>query len=386
MGYITSGNQMVDDMSMLNISGNIVPQMWYSTITRDNGKPYLLAITLLSDIVYWYRPSEERDERTGNVIGLKKKIKGDLLQKTYQQYADMYGESKRSIKAAFDGLENLGVINRCFRDVTCENGVVLQNIMFLKLNVEVLKILTYPAEQSMSKDLTEGEYIAKETVFEKYEDVLHRVVQNSVGGGTKFCRGYDETLQGVVQNSVRDGTKFCRGYDEALQEVVQNSVGDTTKFCGTNTKNITESTTQNTYIDYINPISLHDEILKIDGEDQVAYYQKLVRKNVDYDLLKKEMGYRSDELDEILKIMVDVLVGEGEVVRVNGAYFPYAEVKKRLLEIDCDHIRYIVDCLRKNHSSIVNIRAYLLTALFNAPTTINNYYATAVNSDLIGRV
>ena len=114
MGYITSGNQIVDAMGMMNISGNVIPQIWYSTITRPNGKPYLLAITLLSDLVYWYRPAEERDEQSGRVIGWKKRFKGDLLQKTYQQYADLYGESKRSIKAALDRLEELGVIKKEF--------------------------------------------------------------------------------------------------------------------------------------------------------------------------------------------------------------------------------------------------------------------------------
>ena len=114
MGYITSGNQIVDAMGMMNISGNVISQIWYSTITRPNGKPYLLAITLLSDIVYWYRPAEERDEQSGRVIVWKKRFKGDLLQKTYQQYADLYGESKRSIKAALDRLEELGVIRKEF--------------------------------------------------------------------------------------------------------------------------------------------------------------------------------------------------------------------------------------------------------------------------------
>ncbi len=46
MKYMTSGNETVDAMGMMNISGNVIPQIWYSTITRENGKPYLLAITL----------------------------------------------------------------------------------------------------------------------------------------------------------------------------------------------------------------------------------------------------------------------------------------------------------------------------------------------------
>ena len=98
----SSGNNTVDAMGQFAMSGNITPMEWYKTIVRENGKPYLLAITILSDIVYWFRPTEVRDERTGQVIGWRKKFSGDLLQKSYKQYENLFGESKRSIKAAFD--------------------------------------------------------------------------------------------------------------------------------------------------------------------------------------------------------------------------------------------------------------------------------------------
>ena len=53
MGYLTSGNEIVDAMGSTNISGNIIPAIWYKTITKENGKPYPLAIVILTDIVYW---------------------------------------------------------------------------------------------------------------------------------------------------------------------------------------------------------------------------------------------------------------------------------------------------------------------------------------------
>ena len=53
MGYLTSGNIIVDAMGSINITGNIIPAVWYRTITKENGKPYLLAIVILADIVYW---------------------------------------------------------------------------------------------------------------------------------------------------------------------------------------------------------------------------------------------------------------------------------------------------------------------------------------------
>ena len=42
---------------------------WLKNILTEKGKPYLLAIMILADLVYWYRPSEIRDEGTGEVVG-----------------------------------------------------------------------------------------------------------------------------------------------------------------------------------------------------------------------------------------------------------------------------------------------------------------------------
>jgi hypothetical protein len=73
----------VDALAEMSISGNVTPVNWYKTILRENGKPYLLAICVLSEIVYWYRPVEVRDEHSGMTIGYRRKFREDLLQKTY---------------------------------------------------------------------------------------------------------------------------------------------------------------------------------------------------------------------------------------------------------------------------------------------------------------
>ena len=131
MGIRSSGGAAVDAMDRIRISGNIIPQSWYKEILRDNGKPYLLAVTLLADIVYWYRPVEDRDESSGYVIGLRKRFRGDLLQKTYDEYANLYGESKRTIKAALDRLEELGLIRKVFLYIKLKNGTNILNFMYI---------------------------------------------------------------------------------------------------------------------------------------------------------------------------------------------------------------------------------------------------------------
>lgn len=87
-------NQIVEQMSKMSISGNIIPQSWYDTIVFDNGKPNLNAVVLLGDIVYWYRPVEIRDEVTGQLIGMRKKFREDLLQRSYQDISTQFGISK----------------------------------------------------------------------------------------------------------------------------------------------------------------------------------------------------------------------------------------------------------------------------------------------------
>ena len=143
--FHSTGSPIVDRMCRLQFTGNVIPAAWYRTIIRDNGKPNLTAIIILSDVVYWYRPVEIRDELTGQLCGFKKKFKADILQRNYQQLADQFGITKRDATNAVVELEKLGVVRRVFRTVEVK-GQTVSNVLFLDLNVTVLEHLTYPKE------------------------------------------------------------------------------------------------------------------------------------------------------------------------------------------------------------------------------------------------
>ena len=64
---------------------------------------------------------------------------------------------------------------------------------------------------------------------------------------------------------------------------------------------------------------------------------------------------------------------------------PQAVVKSRFLKLNSSHIEYVFHAMENCPSDIRNIRAYLLTALYNAPVTIDNYYTAQVNHDFHGR-
>ena len=149
MALLSSGNEAVDEMASLNMQGNIIPASWFQEILKDNGRPFLLAIVILSDIVYWHRPTEVRDQATGHIVGYKKKFNDDKLYKTYKDYAEQFGEPKTAVKSAFDKLEEYGLIEREFRNVKQPSGVIVYNLMFISLNVGKLKEFTYlPVEKN----------------------------------------------------------------------------------------------------------------------------------------------------------------------------------------------------------------------------------------------
>ena len=136
-----SGNEIVDMVGRISITGNISPQIWYKTITHPSGKPYLEAIVILSDIVYWYRPTEVRDERTGEVIAYRKRFKADLLQRSYADLAQQFGISKREATNAVVALEKIGVVRRHLRTIDV-NGTKMANVLFLELVPKALLALT----------------------------------------------------------------------------------------------------------------------------------------------------------------------------------------------------------------------------------------------------
>lgn len=113
-------------------------------------------------------------------------------------------------------------------------------------------------------------------------------------------------------------------------------------------------------------------------------YRDLIKENISYEILRQDMPYDCDRLDEIVELMVETVCSTRKQIRVSGSDYPAQVVKSRLLKLDSEHIRFVFDCLKQNTTRVRNIRQYLLAVLFNAPTTIGNYYSALVNHDMYG--
>ena len=113
-------------------------------------------------------------------------------------------------------------------------------------------------------------------------------------------------------------------------------------------------------------------------------YREIIKENIDYDILLSNMPYDQDRLEEILELIVETVCSTKKYIRVAGTDYPAEVVRSRLLKLDAGHIQFVFDCLKENTTKIRNIKQYLLTTLYNAPTTIGNYYSALVQHDMYG--
>ena len=152
----------------------------------------------------------------------------------------------------------------------------------------------------------------------------------------------------------------------------------------TQVKPTLEKPTQlNTNISNTNKLNTNQSINHMidDDETDAQYYRKVVKENIDYDVIICQ--YDKDSLNEIVELIVETLVACKEPrVHIAGRSLESRLVQERLLSINSAHIEYVFDCLNQTTKKIKNIKSYLLTALFNAPVTISNYYNAEVNHDL----
>lgn len=222
----SSGNRAVDLIGQMNITGNVIPQIWCKKITYPSGKPCLNAIMILADFVYWYRPKEIRQESTGRIIGYKKKFKADMLQRRYEEICDQFGLSKKQVREAINILIDIGVVNKELRTITV-GDTKISNVTFFEVVPEKLHEITF-------EDDTEDD-------FEEYCDESETEAENFHSDSIR------ETAVDLDVNRVLPSKSQAISFEVnrvlPSKEIAYSPQGKT--YTENTTKNTTKTTTEN---------------------------------------------------------------------------------------------------------------------------------------------
>jgi hypothetical protein len=110
-------------------------------------------------------------------------------------------------------------------------------------------------------------------------------------------------------------------------------------------------------------------------------YFEIIKSNIEYDWLIEAHPTKREMIDEMANLIAETVMSQKANITISSDDFPYEYVKERMLSLRSTHILYALDSLQANTSKVRNIKKYLLAVLFNAPTTIDNYYSALVNHD-----
>ena len=121
---------------------------------------------------------------------------------------------------------------------------------------------------------------------------------------------------------------------------------------------------------------------RTEAKESFERYRDLILENIDYDVLASDPHVDREQLNEIVDLLQETVCSTRSRIRVAGNDYPAEVVRSKLLKLNSEHIRFVTDCLKQNTTRIRNIRQYLLTVLFNAPSTMNSYYTALVAHDM----
>ena len=286
-------------------------------------------------------------------------------------------EKAVKVLAELDSVKGIGLVEKVRRGLGKPDIIYVKNFASLAENVDEKK----------SRNTDKITEVGKSD-FKKSENRTPRSpeIELQEVGKSNFKKSENRTsgsqkikLQEVRKSNFRKSENQTSGSSEIEPQEVGESNPNYTNYNQTDLSYTEES--------YINPIIQSDSGKKdtMDVMDDVQTYIELIKENISYDHHMQYDGYGKRELyDELFQVICEVVCVKRSTIRVAGEEYPYELVKSRFLKLESSHLEYVIGCMQDTTTKITNIKAYMITALYNAPTTINHFYQQEVQHDMYG--
>ena len=339
-----TGNPAVDLLMDYSIQGDIIPPKSYKLIKKETGTTDMLGVQILANIIYWHRPTPVVEK--GSVIGYKTKFYGQALQKSYDDYAEMYDVTKRQVKASFDNLESLGFIKRTFKTVTLSNGLKLSNVMFIELLTDKLSLL-----------FDEKPYVKDDESFA--ESFVAGIISEDEAD-------FEEPTSSTTSTSKKE-------YDH------QFYVTPPTKKCKINTYNNTNNKTYTKIHSFIPNTEIEERPDRMNDE---TIYREILSENVELDSLLINNPGNTEEYLEYFEIMVDLVCHNKSPIKSHGQLYSSEIVKSRMLKLRREHLEHVFWVYKNYVGDITDFYKHCAATLYNSYFEANNKTVCEGNTTL----
>ena len=280
--------------------------------------------------------------------------------------------------AELDMKKGIGFIERVTRGFGQSDVIYVKN--FIQSGLELEQETASPDDQNVSLHEEEKERTPrseKRTYRGSKSEPVEVRKTNLSRSEKQTYRGSKSRLIEVRKNDPNNTDK-----SETDSNKTENSKTDRSEIDSIYPSDIEQTKISNDIID-IEQTTITEQTDKKDQMKQFEFYTELVKQNISYDILRHDCKKSEEQLlDEIVAIVAEFLSMPRETALIGGVKYPYQYVRNRFLLLDDAHIRYVLECFRKNTTEVRNIKAYLLSSMLNATNTIDLYYQAKAQHDL----
>ena len=269
----------------------------------------------------------------------------------------------------------------CLKELDQEKGIGLiekRRIGLGKTNVIYVKnfsLTEYPDEPAIfdSEETPENVAERKENTETEIEEYAKKEPEKPVN-----TQKFEKQTSGSLKNKLQEVSKTnFKEFEKQTSRSLENKLQEVSKTNCNNTEyNDNESSKTESYP------SIHRDRNDVDKMDERYAYRQIICENIEYDILCQ--SYKPESVEELVELMLDAICTTKKYLQINGEAMPAQVVKNRLLKVGYEHIQYVFFSLSKNTTKVKNIRQYMLTVLYNAPVTINQFYDAEVRHDMYG--
>ena len=280
--------------------------------------------------------------------------------------------------AELDMKKGIGLIERVKRGFGQSDIIYVKN--FIRAGLKLEQETACPDDQNVSLHEEEKERTPR-SEKRTYRGSKSEPVEVRK---TNLSRSEKQTYRGSKSRliEVRKTDPNNTDKSETESNKTENSKTDRSEIDSIYPSDIEQTKISNDIID-IEQTTITEQTDKKDQMKQFEFYTELVKQNISYDILRHDCKKSEEQLlDEIVAIVAEFLSMPRETAVIGGVKYPYQYVRNRFLLLDDAHIRYVLECFRKNTTEVRNIKAYLLSSMLNATNTIDLYYQAKAQHDL----
>lgn len=208
------------------------------------------------------------------------------------------------------------------------------------------------------------------------------LIEKKRQGQGKPTRIYVKNFFIPVDNSVETGSEVEKTNFKKSEKPTSKGVENKLQEVGNINPNNNEFIKNDFSNNKSNLISSEKEQKRPDDLCEMDGYSKLIKENIEYDILLERYPFDRDIIEELYNLMLETVLSKKSEIVIAQDRYPLELVKSRFLKLNYSHIEYVLSCLKDNTTKVRNIKKYMLAVLFNSYTTVGNYYRQAVNYDM----